>query len=150
MLNVNSAIHDPGSRGEAGSVLLEALIAIVIFSMGILAIVGMQTTAVKAAADAKFRSNASLLATELIGKMWVTDRTGATMQALYQGGGGVNGAAYTAWLAEVIATMPGVSAAVNQPVVVIDPATGMVTVTISWKVPSEPAAHSYAVVAQVK
>jgi type IV pilus assembly protein PilV len=150
MLIMNPALHDSNSRGQAGSVLLEALIAIVIFSMGILAIVGMQTTAVKAAADAKYRSSASQLATELIGNMWVSDRTGATLKARYQGGAGTDGTGYTTWLAEVIATLPGVSATVNQPTVTIDDATGMVTITVSWKLPSETAAHSYAVVAQIK
>ena len=147
---MDTAIHNSKSRGQAGSVLLEALIAILIFSMGILAIVGMQSTAVKAAADAKYRSNASLLATELIGQMWVSDRTGATLQARYQGGSGTDGAGYTTWLANVIATLPGVTATVNQPTVAINAATGMVTIRVSWKLPSEPAAHSYAVVAQIK
>ena len=55
--------------------LLEAFIAILIFSMGILAIVGMQASAVKTSADAKYRSEASLLANELIGQMWVSNRT---------------------------------------------------------------------------
>ena len=69
-----------GLRHQAGSMLLEAFIAILIFSMGILAIVGMQASAVKSSADAKYRSEASLLANELIGQMWVSDRTRAASQ----------------------------------------------------------------------
>jgi len=137
----------PGTQG--GSILLEALIAILIFSMGILAIVGMQTTAVKAASDAKYRSDASLLANELIGEMWVTDRVGANLQASFQTGG----ARYTTWLNNIVNNniLPGVAA--TPPTVVIDPTTGMVTIQVFWKLPSETAAtaaHNFTVIAQIK
>jgi type IV pilus assembly protein PilV len=141
------------SKGQGGSVLLEALVAILIFSVGILAVVGMQTAAVKAASDAKYRSDASLLANELLGQMWVSDRVAANMQANFQGGGGTNGTAYTAWLANVMAALPGVTATVNQPVVTVNTANGQVTVVVKWLLPSEPAgttAHNYTVIAQIK
>jgi type IV pilus assembly protein PilV len=136
---------------QSGSVLLEGLIAILIFSMGILAIVGMQTAAVKTASDAKYRTDASLLANELLGQMWVSDRTAATLQTNFQGGGGTNGAAYTTWLDNVQSTLPG--AADNPPTVTVNTASGLVTVIVRWKLPSEPTAstaHNYTVVAQVK
>jgi type IV pilus assembly protein PilV len=139
------------ANAQTGSVLLEALVAVLIFSIGILAIVGMQTTAVKAASDAKYRSDASLLATELIGQMWVSDRTNATLLT-FQGGAGANGASYTAWLANVMAGLPGVTAAVNQPVVTVD-AANVVTVRVNWTLPSEAAgtpAHNYTIVAQIR
>ena len=146
---MNRCARSPGSQG--GSMLLEAFIAILIFSMGILAIVGMQASAIKASSDAKYRSDASMAANKLIGQMWVADRTPGTMQANFQGGAGANGAAYTAWLAEVTAELPGV--ADNPPVVTIDPATSIVTISVRWKLPSEPTsspAHNYTVVAQVR
>ena len=43
--------------------LLEALIAILIFSMGILALMGMQATAINTVSESKYRSNAGFLAT---------------------------------------------------------------------------------------
>ena len=43
----------------------------------VLAVVGMQSAAVKAASDAKYRSDANLLANELIGQMWTGNRTGS-------------------------------------------------------------------------
>jgi type IV pilus assembly protein PilV len=51
--------------------LLEALMGILIFSIGILAILGMQGIAMRATIDAKYRSEASFLANELIGTIWV-------------------------------------------------------------------------------
>ena len=50
--------------------LLEGLIAIVIFSLGVLAIVGMQASMVRASSDAKYRVDASFLANQKIGQMW--------------------------------------------------------------------------------
>jgi len=43
---------------QTGSVVLEALIAILIFSIGILALIGMQATAINSVADAKYRNTA--------------------------------------------------------------------------------------------
>jgi type IV pilus assembly protein PilV len=57
---------------QTGSVLLEALIAILIFSIGILALVGMQATAISTVADAKYRSTAGFLANQMVGVMWAT------------------------------------------------------------------------------
>jgi type IV pilus assembly protein PilV len=151
--HVSQALHS-----QTGSMLLESFIAILIFSMGILAIVGMQASAIKNSGDAKYRSEASLLANELLGRMWVSDRTGTdplqpalTLQTNFQGGGGADGLAYTAWFAQVQATLPGSST--DAPTVTVDPASGRVSVTVRWKAPNEPAsaaAHSYAVAAQIR
>ena len=50
--------------------LIEALLAILIFSIGILAVVGMQSVAIKSVTDSKYRSEAAFLANELIAQMW--------------------------------------------------------------------------------
>jgi type IV pilus assembly protein PilV len=55
--------------------MLEALVAILIFSFGILALVGLQSNAVRQSTDAKFRSNASYLANRCLAQMWVADRS---------------------------------------------------------------------------
>ncbi|MFA7269076.1 MAG: hypothetical protein WC073_07015 [Sterolibacterium sp.] len=129
--------------------LLEALIAILIFSMGVLAIVGMQAAAVKSSSDAKFRADASLLANELIGQMWVSDRTTAALQTKFNSPGG---AAYADWLTNVQTRLPGVTASANTPTVTVA-ANGTVTIGLLWKLPSDPpemAAHTYVAVAQIQ
>ena len=55
---------------QRGVVLLEALIAILLFSMGVLAIVGLQATMVKNVADSKYRAEAGNIAQQRIGMMW--------------------------------------------------------------------------------
>lgn len=58
------------AKGEQGVVLLESLIAILIFSLGVLGIVGLQGTMIKNTSDAKYRSEASYIAQQTIGEMW--------------------------------------------------------------------------------
>lgn len=131
---------------QSGAMLLEALISILIFSIGILAIIGLQAAAVKASSDAKYRTEANLLANQLIGQMYVSNRTVAALQSNFQGGTGcgTSGAAYTAWLGStnapgtVIYSLPG--AAANPPAVCIAAGTtagSVVTITIFWLPPSD-------------
>jgi len=57
-------------KGEEGFLLLEVLLAIVIFSIGILAVLGLQAVMVKHSTEARMRSVASLVAEERISEMW--------------------------------------------------------------------------------
>ena len=61
----------PISLNQKGSVLLEALIAILIFSFGILAISGLQGAMMKNTADATFRSEASYVVQQELGNILV-------------------------------------------------------------------------------
>jgi type IV pilus assembly protein PilV len=54
---------------QQGSVLLEALIAILIFSFGILAIAGLQGAMMKNTADAAFRAEAAYVVQQRLGSM---------------------------------------------------------------------------------
>jgi len=134
------------SRAQAGFSLIEGLVSILIFSLGILALVGLQANSMQMSSGAKYRSDASLLASALIGQMWVTDRTSTTLQNNFNTGG----PAYAAWLSDVQATLP--VPAGNAPTVAVS-ASGVVTVNIFWKAPSEQAsapAHQYTAIAQVR
>lgn len=138
-------------RAQQGFMLLEALIAILIFSMGIIAIVGLQATSIKLSTDAKYRSDASLLANQLLGQMWVSDRTAATLQTNFSSPGGQK---YIDWLANVNTALPGVSGVpANQPTVSVstDAATlGQVTIKVFWQSPSEAAPHNYMSISQIQ
>jgi type IV pilus assembly protein PilV len=57
-------------KSQRGAILLEALIAILIFSFGILAISGLQAAMVKNTTEANFRSEASYIAQQEIGRLW--------------------------------------------------------------------------------
>ncbi len=138
-------------NSQAGVMLIEALIAILIFSVGVLGIIGLQGSAVKASVDARYRSEAALLANDLIGRMWASDRTQATLQTNYASA--TNGPQFVQWRNSVQAALPGAPA--NPPTVVIAPSAGTavpsseVTIRIFWQVPGEVAVHNFVAVAQV-
>lgn len=60
----------PSTQTQQGVVLIEALIAILIFSMGILALVGLQAAMIKNTTENKFRADASFIAQEQLGRVW--------------------------------------------------------------------------------
>jgi len=144
---------------QRGSVLLEALIALLIFSMGILAIVGMQAVAIKNSADAKYRADASYLANQILGQMWA-DRPNLASYANYAGGGIPNGGAacsptgaastnanvFTNWQTTVQNTLP--NALANKQQIFIG-ASNLVTVTVCWQAPQDKVWHNFAATAQI-
>ncbi len=120
-----------GRKSQAGVMLIEALIGILIFSIGILALIGMQATAIKNTTDARYRSEASFLANQLVGKMWV-DRANL---ALYTASGY---APRDAWVNTVASTLPGIDVPNNIRVPTVAIGGGNeVTVTIQWQQPGE-------------
>lgn len=60
----------PRTRRQGGFALIEALIAILLFSLGVLGLVGLQVSLTRATTTAKFRADAAYLAQDLIGQMW--------------------------------------------------------------------------------
>lgn len=149
-------------KRQSGVMLLEALIAILIFSLGILGVVGMQASAIAASRDAKFRTDAGLLANELVGQMMSGNRDGTTLSTNFQGDGEqadatnvlVDGPLYGAWLLRVDATLPGVLA--NPPLVRVTagvagpPQTpSIATIIVRWQVPNTAVAHSHSVVVPI-
>ena len=148
------------SSKQSGFVLLEALIAILIFSFGILAIMGLQGAAISDVRDAKMRSDAAFLANQIIGYMWADDpannlanyalNTGGANCAFNGGLAGVGGTQANTnvgnWLNDVSAALPG--AANNPPQITVNGGTGVVTVTVCWQVP-QGGLHNYTVTAQI-
>ena len=127
------------SAPQRGFMLLEALLALLIFSLGVLSLVGLQANSIASASDAKYRTDASFLADELVGQMWA-DRANLA---------NYNGNPPAAWLAQVQATLPGASVdiAINMTDV---QAGGLPTATIQvgWQAPGQ-SAHSYTTSAQI-
>ncbi len=69
-LNKRSCANVNSGKAQRGAMLLEALIAIVIFSMGILALVGLQASMLSNTSNAKYRADASYVAQQRVGQMW--------------------------------------------------------------------------------
>jgi type IV pilus assembly protein PilV len=135
-------------RSARGVMLIEALIAILIFSVGILALVGLQSRAVSQTTDARYRSEAAFLANEIVGRIW---SDGLVNSAQYAHPGGAS-TAKTEWVSRVQSTLPGVSASSNAPAIVVAAlgADGaQVTVTVNWRAPSASASNRHTVVANL-
>ncbi|HKE39477.1 MAG TPA: hypothetical protein VKG21_06545 [Casimicrobiaceae bacterium] len=131
---------------QSGAYLLEALIGILVFSFGILGIVGLQAQAIRFTNDSEFRAEAVYLANALISKMWTDDRT--QLKAKYDST--VGGPEYVNFQNQVKNAFKG--ADVLDPVVLVDdpalpPApsktSSVVQVQISWRLPGEPASAAY-------
>ncbi len=59
---------------QQGSVVLEALIAILVFSMGILALAGLQAAMINNTTDSKSRTEATFVAQQILGRIWTYDQ----------------------------------------------------------------------------
>lgn len=131
---------------QSGVMLIEVMIAILIFALGVLGIVSLQAASVSQISDAKYRSDASFLANQLFATMWVSDRTVATLQNNFN----TTKPAYLTWKNKVTGVLPGVAS--KQPLVTVDNA-GIVTVEIYWLPPGAPTGtehNKYIAVAQIK
>ena len=133
-------------RAQAGGFLLEALIGVLIFSFGILGIVGLQAQSLRHTGESEYRAEAIYLANSLISKMWTDDPS--VLKAKYDST--VGGAGYVAFKADV-AALPG--GAANLPIVLVDPAAPVpqspsvqghvVLVSVFWQIAGDPAVHNY-------
>lgn len=157
---------------QSGVMLIEALVGILIFAIGILALIAMQATAIKAAQDARFRTEAVNYANDLLSQMVVSlDRTTAssfntTLTSFEHQAGGSNcsftgtastNTVVTNWAALVSGTsgltppprlpLPGTTAQMVQ--VVVDTSSGAynrVAITVCWKGPDDPVERKHILV----
>ncbi len=129
---------------QSGFLLIEGLIAILIFSFGILALVALQAVVVKEVGEAKFRMEATQFANQLIGQMWADDKL--TLSINYAS---PDGSRYTQWKDEVVAAKSLPGAATKPPTVVFN-GSNQVTVSIFWKQPGADVDHEYVVITQLQ
>lgn len=116
----------PSNETQKGMMLLEGLIAILIFSLGILAIVGVQSASIRHVTDAKYRVDASFLANQVVGQMW-TNRENLASFVVTD---------------EAVNSLPSGTRTVSV-------SGTQVTVTVTWKLPGETTTHRHSVIAQI-
>lgn len=141
----------PKPSSQQGVVLLEALIGILIFSLGVLALVAMQAVSISNVSNARYRTEAAFLANEIISEIWVDRGAGYANVATYavSNGSGGNASAQN-WVQKVRTLLPGSD--VNGPdIAIATPAAGgrQVTVTLRWKAPDAVAVSNHVAVAFV-
>jgi type IV pilus assembly protein PilV len=125
-----------------GISLIEVLVAMTIFSFGILGLLGVHARALTNFSDAKYRTDAALLTDSLLNDIWVNR---ANMSS-YAYSGGSASSAVQGWLSEVRATLPGGNATVTV-------ASSTVQVTVTWQPPAAAAAgqtHTHTEIATIQ
>ena len=138
-------------KEQRGAMLLEALIAILIFSMGILALMGMQVTAINTVSESKYRSDAGFLANRIIGQIWA-DRanigTYACNPCTTTGTGNIDTRAWATEIQSGALQLPGVTDAANQPTITLG-ANNQVMLQMFWQTPDVTAQRNHLVIAYV-
>jgi type IV pilus assembly protein PilV len=118
----------PSATTQKGAILLESLIAMLIFSMGILALVGLQAAMVSNTSDAKYRSVASYLAQQKLGELWADpNHIVATNVPV------------------ALAELPNGKYTMSHA-----PDSGEVRITITWQAPGDTAVHNVTTNARIK
>ncbi|HZV61158.1 MAG TPA: prepilin-type cleavage/methylation domain-containing protein [Methylophilaceae bacterium] len=113
---------------QEGVVILEVLIAILIFSMGILGLVGLQAAMIKNTAEANYRAEANYIAQQRLGSMWA-DIT--------------NMGNYLEEDTNISDLLPNGSRTVTFP------AVGQVRVVVTWQQPGETNEHNVTLNARI-
>lgn len=128
------------ARAQAGFMMLEVLVSVLIFSFGVLGLVGLQASMSRAQTAAKDRADAAALASELIGLMWADTRSNL---ASYDGAGCAGYARCKDWTSKVAATFPNSNTNVTSVLVAGETTVYNVSVTITWT-PPDGGQHTYA------
>jgi type IV pilus assembly protein PilV len=132
---------------EVGSVLLEALVAILIFSFGVLGLIGILASSIRATNDARYRAEAANLANAVVGDMWATAAADLDPQF------GPAGPRLVAWQSQVASLLPSAGGA-NAPLIDLTQLglsvqSRSVVVTVFWQLPGETERHRVLVTAQI-
>ena len=118
-------------KTQSGVLLIEVMIAILIFSFGLLGLAGLQANATQNSTNAEERIRASLLANDMVSMLWVKQSVNNTKTTA-----AISTAAasdITAWQTQVAASgLPNAAGTVAF-------AGNLATVTITWKSPSKKA-----------
>jgi type IV pilus assembly protein PilV len=118
-------------RRQAGMSLIEVLTSLLIFSIGILGMLSLQTRAMQFSTSAEDTNRAALLANEIASQMW--DQKSLTVDT-------------TAWAARVADTQNGGLPSGTGTVTVT---AGVANITITWIPPTAPAGEVNRFVTQV-
>jgi type IV pilus assembly protein PilV len=128
----------PPLTRSRGFTLIEVLVSLLVFSLGVLAMVGLQASAVRMSTDARDRGTATFMADQLLGRLLIANKNDAISFRHNPDGASCSPTSaasthpvITDWLREVRRHLPNATDAKQQ--IKVDPATGDVTVVLCWQ-----------------
>jgi type IV pilus assembly protein PilV len=131
-----------------GFALIEVMVAVLLFAIGILGLVGLQASMMQAQTSSKVRADAANLADELTAIIW-SDMTNI---AAYTTGGCAGNARCNGWLTKLPQVLPG---GTLQTLTIDLSGTsitnqdyGLITVTLNWSLPNG-GTHTYTSISNV-
>jgi type IV pilus assembly protein PilV len=136
-------MSNPARGHQEGFTLIEVMVSILIFTVGVIGLIGMQSLMISNSMDAESRIQASFFANRLIGQMWVDRGADDTNLATYDTSYGSTRPTthfLPGWIASVETGLPGASGG-NTPTVTVN--GNQVDITIRWQLPSDPNPHTY-------
>ena len=131
---------------QSGVALLEAMIAVLIFSFGVLGLIAILAGSIRATNDARYRAEAAL-AQALLGAMWST--RAADLDTEF----GAGGPQLVAGQSQVASLLPAATGS-NVPIVDLSQPglstqSRSVVVTMFWQLPGEAGRHQPLITAQI-
>jgi type IV pilus assembly protein PilV len=134
-------------RRSAGFAMIEVLVAILLFAIGILGLVGLQAAMTQTQTESKVRADAANLVDELATVMWgeLGNKNVTANLAEFTTGGCAGNTACNAWLDKLGKSLPSgtlTDLTFNDVADTSDVNHGMVSVTVSWSLPNG-GAHKY-------
>jgi len=120
-------LRGAGRQSERGIALIEVLVALLIFMLGVLGLVGLQTSMTRAQTESKIRADAAYLASEAVGRMW----SDLTNLSSYSGTSCASLDRCKEWQGKVASGLPGGTGTIT-----VDVPTGDVSIEIDWTLPS--------------
>lgn len=121
--SVKASLQHTVSSAQQGVALLEALIALLIFSMGVLALIGLQTAMISNTTASKYRADASYLAQQRLGLIWANPNNAAFFST-------------DAAIDDISNLLPGGVRTVT------DLGGGQVRIVITWQEPGNSSVHN--------
>jgi type IV pilus assembly protein PilV len=128
---------------QKGNYLLESLVAILLTAFGILGLVGVHASAIRASNEARFRAEAGNIASGMIAEMWT--ETAARMDADFCSGC----AKLASWQNKARSLLPSANVAVDLAVPGLSAESRSVTVNVSWRLAGSTERHDFVSTAQI-
>jgi type IV pilus assembly protein PilV len=110
-------------HNSSGVVLLEVLISMVLFSFGVLGMIGLQVIATQNSVNSQDRAVASILANDMVSLMWIKKSDSITAAAIATD--------IAVWKTKVSQSV------LANPLGDVTQAGNVITVTVTWKAPTK-------------